>query len=548
LSEATTATLQQTLTQLVTAGQRYDPLIDDLEQGIVSAKQRANHAETALQLQHDSHHALQTECGKQAQRLLHEQSLRQTEQQQHTVHVTALEARVAQLLEQKQRFQRRIDAEQDKCRTIQARLNDTLQAENKRSQRLNGLFEQLTHRRAHSKSAVDKRVLDVIELYERQVLSLKQEVQHVQALTRDLKSDLTHPLPMDQPVTSTSSSHALQRELDAAQHMVECLQAKLDSQLALATAQQTQIDAMTLELQGRPSPSVWQSTQARMQKLEQASKRPKSAHVVTPVLGPKPGKKRHDPLHYKLHLYHLQSQSPQALRNTLDQLCRLVNSSPSRLVEVCQRQQQLLQQLPGLATVATSLSNITEAYREVVAGRATVPEPTSLATALSSVNMPAQGPAAMCPLDLPRLDSSCVGVIARGMHEMMTLRHAQQQLQQQFTTVASMLHPWFSKGTVAVQPSPLYALTPHCFVLDPHPPTPLSPSDVLDRLGTLLDSHQRLAANSQSWLQAEQAMHADVQRDGGNALLRCTDHLMKVLRLDTVAAVAPAVSKLQGKL
>ena len=85
-------------------------------------------------------------------------------------------------------------------------------------------------------------------------------------------------------------------------------------------------------------------------------------------------------------------------------------------------------------------------------------------------------------------------------------------------------------------------------LIDEASPAPLAPSDVLDRLATLLDSHHRLAANSQSWLQAEQAMQVDLQRDGGNALLRCTDHLLKVLRLNTVAAVVPTVNKLQGTL
>jgi hypothetical protein len=160
----------------------------------------------------------------------------------------------------------------------------------------------------------------------------------------------------------------------------------------------------------------------------------------------------------------------------------------------------------------------------VVAGRRAKPDAALLASHLADANASGES---LDPLDVPQLDPTLVGVLSRGLHDLTQVRETCNTLSAQLEAVDTMVASVFGKTPSGVGQSAFDTLQ--------------------SRLGLLLDAYTRLACNADAWIKAEEAMGADLQRNGGgNALLRTVDHIMKLLHLKSVAAVAPAVSKLHG--
>ncbi|EDQ91604.1 uncharacterized protein MONBRDRAFT_23670 [Monosiga brevicollis MX1] len=540
LSESATHQLVDTVKQILATRTDQAAVIAQLQEQNTLLQQDLDRGRA----QQDNAAQLARDYDDVQERLMHEQRLRDAEAQRFAAQMQARDAAMVHHESKMKAAQQRIDSirtERDQMRQSHA----DLVAERERHQkRLDRLFEELQHRKLHAKSAIDRRVRDVIDLYDGRLRQLQQELRVArdaldrQALAPSPSSNVARDADDSarsidarivhlQAQVDHQSERRLAQELASMSHALGAAKDDNDRLRAALHTRDEELNMAKMQLESLPSPTVWRQTQARLRRLEARQTQQATSNSPS-TKSPGTGKdgREHDPQYYRLHLYNLRSLSASAARQQLERLCRICEVAPSRLEATLRQWTSVMTALPAYLAHMAKLSAVINAYREVVAGRQAHLDHDALDQALRAADE--RGTLTLSdlqPLDVPRADPGLAGIVARGLHELMGLR----------ATVSSY-HA--ALGRVA-----------HIVGLDPVAANSQYTEEQLDGLlahvTDLRATASQLAAVHAHWTQAEAALaqgpaHPQDSADRVQATLR---HCMQLLGVSSLSQLAPEMSR-----
>ena len=224
---------------------------------------------------------------------------------------------------------------------LTSRIAGTEQAAAKHSARREAVFQDLMHRRVHIKASVDRKVLDVIDIYEAKLASVARAHEHSTALAAH------------QPATTSPSEvngadrHADKQAPDLDSLVMAAKQAERGKLAAVKLAEEQARDieklafeneSLRLELQARPSLALWRQTRDRLQRVEaaiaanKASSSPEARESSRAITAAEAGhgmagSRTHreiekDKSYFRLGLYRIDEVAADVCREHLKSVCR----------------------------------------------------------------------------------------------------------------------------------------------------------------------------------------------------------------------------------
>ena len=267
---------------------------------------------------------------------------------------------------------------------LKACITDMEHAEAKHKTRNEAIFTELMHRRVHMKASIDRKVLDVIDIYEAKVASMARKLEEstAPALQQPAVSEISRQESRD----DKSGQPAL--DLDTLVLAVKQAEASKRAAVTLVEEKERAIEklefenqSLRLELQARPSLALWRQTRDRLQRVEaaiaSACKTPVSAEAressklitATESRHGMAGSQTHreiekDKSYYRLGLYKIDEAAADICREHLKSICRKFSVKGLEDLPAAIEKMSVMMELMGEARSFTArmarLANATE--------------------------------------------------------------------------------------------------------------------------------------------------------------------------------------------
>lgn len=226
LSASETERLQATLQALLAQRQRHARLLPALAAKAADEAKQAETAEARTRAQTVQVKALTQQLHDAREALVHEQGLRQAEKTQAEAARTQLEAVVGALHTKAAAAREARKALESENAALKEALAKAAQREDSRNARNARLFEELHHRKAHQRSALDRRVMDVMDMYEARLAAVGAEMRRLRAGQNAGRSDETPAATgAAMTVSEPAETGALAEPLAAAEREVRAVHA-----------------------------------------------------------------------------------------------------------------------------------------------------------------------------------------------------------------------------------------------------------------------------------------------------------------------------------